>query len=64
MMVGARLRFALVAALAACWLPLCAEEREPTHTLVLQTDFGLQYHAVAAMRGVARLVAPRARAGV
>lgn len=60
MMVGARLRFALVAALAAAWWPpLCAEQREPPHTLVLQTDFGLQDHAVAAMRGVARLVAPR-----
>ena len=30
-------------------------------TLVLQTDFGLRDHAVGAMRGVARLVAPELR---
>ena len=60
MRTRARLRFALTAVLAtAGWPALSAEQREPARALVLQTDFGLQDHAVAAMRGVARLVAPR-----
>ena len=50
-----RLRTALALALPAA----LASANAPPATLVLQTDFGLRDHAVAAMRGVARLVSPQ-----
>lgn len=52
--------FALAAALAiALGAAPRASQQEAPRVLVLHTDFGLQDHAVAAMRGVARLVEPR-----
>lgn len=54
----------IAAWLCACWLTIASSlpalaAVSPPATLVLQTDFGLRDHAVAAMRGVARLVEPQ-----
>ena len=50
---------AMLVGLVAAYASAAGPVAQPPGILVLQTDFGLRDHAVAAMRGVARLVEPR-----